>query len=133
MADSADIMRVVESVLGAGVTKDMAALRRAYLDDPRFSGFGDAPPYGLRDYGQAMLHEELRVAGISDYSYEVLEHRISVFGDAAVAALRLVQRGMLVDNKSFTGRSVSAECRATFVLVRCPEWRVAHAHVSRAG
>lgn len=131
MGDSEDVMRVVEALFEAGVTKDASALPGLHLDDPRFSSFGDLPPYDLKDYKSTLLLEELRYASISDYTYDITDSKVSVFGDVAVAALRVVQKGMLVDNKAFTGKHVTMGGRATFVLVRQDGWRIAHIHISR--
>ncbi len=125
-------MGVVRAYFEAGVTKDARALREIHLDDPRFSSFGDLPPYGLKDYESAMLLEELRFASISDYSYRIRDPKVAVFGGTAVAAFGLLQSGMLVDNKAFTGRQVSMEGRATFVLAMSGGWKIVHKHISSA-
>ncbi|RNJ77178.1 MAG: hypothetical protein EB829_02900 [Nitrosopumilus sp. H8] len=132
MSDSEEIIHVIEALFEAGVTKDTSALRDIHLDDSRFSSFGDLPPYDLKDYQTTILLEELKFASISDYTYEIQEPKISIFGDAAVVALKLVQKGMLVDNKAFTGKHVNIGGRATFVLVKSPTWKIAHIHISKA-
>ena len=57
--------------------------------------------------------------------------KIAVYGDTAVAALELNQKGMLVDNKAFTGEHMKIIGRATFVLVKQPTWKIAHIHLSK--
>ena len=134
MPDTEEIIRVIETLFRAGVTKDTSQLRGIHLDDPRFSSFSDLPPYDLKDYQTTIELEELRFVSISDYSYEIRNPKISVFGDAAVAAMELVQRGMLVDNKAYTGEHMQIEGRATFVLARSQgAWKIAHIHLSRTG
>ena len=36
-----------------------------------------------------------------------------------------MQKGMLVDNKAFTGEHIVINGRATFVLVKKPTWKIA--------
>ena len=131
MSDNAEIIRVIEALFEAGITKDMEKLRDIHLDDPRFSSFSDLPPYDLKDYQTTIELEELRFVSISDYTYQITNPKISVFGDTAVAAMELCQKGMLVDNKAYTGKHMSVTGRATFVLVKHPTWKIAHIHLSK--
>jgi len=75
--------------------------------------------------------EELKFISISDYSYEIKKPKISVFGNTAIVAFELNQKGMLVDNKAFTGEHISIDGRATFVLVKIPTWKIVHIHLSK--
>ena len=134
MSERSEIITVVESFFRSGITKDLARMRDTQLDDPRFSSFSDVPPYDLKDFDTTIMLEELRFAGISDYSYEITDPKISTFGDASVAAFSLMQKGMLVDNKAFTGEHIEIRGRATFVLVRSGGgWKIVHIHLSRTG
>jgi len=133
MPDSEEIIRVIEAFFDTGRTKDLAPLRDIQLDDPRFSSFSDVPPYDLKDFKTAVVLEELRFVSISDYDYEITNPRISVFGGTAVAAFELMQKGMLVDTKTYTGEHVVINGRATFVLVKQDGWKIAHIHMSKAG
>jgi len=54
-----------------------------------------------------------------------------VFGNAAVVALELNQKGMLVDTKAYTGEHISINGRATFVLIKQPTWKIVHIHLSK--
>ena len=114
LSDSEDIINVIETLFQAGITKDVTPLREIHLDDSRFSSFSDLPPYDLKDYQTTIELEELRFVSISDYQYEIKKPKISIFGDAAVVAIELVQKGMLVDNKAYTGEHVVINGRATF-------------------
>lgn len=131
LSERDEIIDVIERLFRAGITKNMADLEDIHLDDPRFSSFGDLPPYDLKDYQATIDLEKLRFVSISDYSYSIRNPKISIFGDAAVVAMDLDQSGMLVDNKAYTGRHLSMNGRATFVLVRKPTWKIAHIHLSR--
>ena len=131
LTDNEEIIRIIETLFQAGITKDLSQLKDIHLNDSRFSSFSDLPPYDLKDYQTTIELEELRFVSISDYSYEIKNPKISVFGDAAVVAMELIQKGMLVDNKAYTGEHMTISGRATFVLVKQPTWKIGHIHLSR--
>jgi len=131
LIDNEEIIKIIETLFQAGVTKDLTKLKEIHLDDSRFSSFSDLPPYDLKDYKTTIELEELRFISISDYSYEIKNPKISIFGDTAIVAIELIQQGMLVDNKAFTGEHMKIKGRATFVLVKQPTWKIAHIHLSR--
>ncbi len=131
MNDSEEIIKIVETLFQSGVTKDLSKLRDIHLNDSKFSSFSDLPPYDLKDYQTTIELEELRFVSISDYSYEIRNPKISLFEKTAVVALELIQKGMLVDNKSYTGEHMTITGRATFVLVKEPTWKIAHIHLSK--
>jgi len=129
--DNEEIIKIIETLFKSGITKDLSTLRDIHLNDPKFSSFSDLQPYDLKDYQNKIELEELKFVSISDYSYEIKKPKISVFGDTAVVALELIQRGMLVDNKEYTGEHMEINGRATFVLVKQPTWKIAHIHLSK--
>ena len=131
LSDNEEIIKVIETLFQAGVTKDLSKLKDIHLDDPKFSSFSDLPPYDLKDYQNTIELEELKFISITDYSYEIKNPKISVFGDTAVIALELIQKGMLVDTKAYTGEHMSIDGRATFVMVKQPTWKIAHIHLSK--
>ncbi|EIJ65909.1 hypothetical protein BD31_I0064 [Candidatus Nitrosopumilus salaria BD31] len=131
LTDNEEIIKIIESLFEAGITKDLGILKDIHLNDPRFSSFSDLPPYDLKDYQNTIELEELRFVSISDYTYEIKNPKISIFGDAAVVAFELIQKGMLVDTKAYTGEHMIVNGRATFVLVKQPTWKIAHIHLSK--
>ena len=131
LIDSEEIIKIIETLFQAGVTKDLTQLKDIHLNDPKFSSFSDLPPYDLKDYQTTIELEELRFISISDYSYEIIKPKISIFGSTAVVAMELTQQGMLIDNKAFTGEHMKIKGRATFVLVKQPTWKIAHIHLSK--
>jgi hypothetical protein len=131
LSDRENIIGVIETFFEIGKTKDLTPLREIQLDDPAFSSFSDVPPYDLKDFKTTIALEELRFVSISDYDYTIRNPKISIFGDVAVVAFELIQKGMLVDNKAFTGEHIVIEGRATFVLVRKESWKIAHIHLSK--
>ncbi len=131
LSDNEEIIKVIETLFQAGITKNLSKLRDIHLNDPKFSSFSDLPPYDLKDYQNTIELEELKFISITDYSYEIKNPKISVFGDTAIVALELIQKGMLVDTKAYTGEHMSIDGRATFVLVKQPTWKIAHIHLSK--
>jgi len=125
------IINTIEKFFEAGKSKNFAILREIQLDDSRFSSFSDVPPYDLKDFATTIVLEELRFVNISDYDYQIKNPKISVFDDTAIVAFELLQKGMLVDNKAFTGESITLDERATFVLVKKPTWKIVHIHLSK--
>jgi hypothetical protein len=131
LPDREEIISVIETFFEIGKTKELAPLRTIQLDDPSFSSFSDIPPYDLKDFKTTVALEELRFVSISDYDYKIRNPKISIFGDVAVVAFELTQKGMLVDNKTFTGEHISIDGRATFVLLKKPSWKIVHIHLSK--
>ncbi len=131
MSENEQVINVIEKFFQAGKTKDLSVLREIQLDDTRFSSFSDVPPHDLKDFATTIALEELRFVSISDYDYQIKNPKISVFDDTAIVAFELLQKGMAVDNKSFTGKLVSIEGRATFVLIKDSSWKIAHIHLSQ--
>ncbi len=131
LSDREQIIDVIETFFDAGKTKDLAKLKEIQLDDSSFSSFSDVPPYDLKDFATTVMLEELKFVSISDYDYAIKNPKISIFGDTAVAAFELNQKGMLVDNKAFTGECISINGRATFVLLKKSTWKIVHIHLSK--
>ncbi len=130
MSEAEQIIGVIEKFFESGKTKNFAPLREIQLDDPNFSSFSDVPPYELQDYKTTLALEELRFVSISDYNYEIKNPKISIYGDSAVVAFELIQKGMLVDNKAYTGEFITIHNRGTFVLIKKPTWKIVHIHLS---
>ena len=131
LLDREQIINVIETFFESGKTKDLTKLKEIQLDDSSFSSFSDVPPYDLKDFATTVMLEELKFVSISDYDYAITNPKISIFGDTAVAAFELNQKGMLVDNKAYTGEHISINGRATFVLVKMSTWKIVHIHLSK--
>ena len=131
MSDREDIIKIVEMFFEIGKTKDLSKLKEIQLNDTNFSSFSDVQPYDLKDYKTSIALEELRFVSISDYDYEIKNPKISIFENFAIVALELMQKGMLVDNKAYTGEHMVINGRATFVLIKQPTWKIAHIHLSK--
>ncbi|AJA92347.1 MAG: Uncharacterised protein [Candidatus Nitrosopelagicus brevis] len=132
MSDQEEIIKIIETFFEIGKSKKLEILKDIQINDSAFSSFSDVPPYDLKDYATTIALEELRFVSISDYDYKINNVKVSIFGETAVVALELVQKGMLVDNKAFTGEHITIGGRATFVLIRQPTWKIIHIHLSKS-
>ena len=131
LSETQQIIKIIETFFETVKTKNFAPLREIQLNDSAFSSFSDMPPYDLKDYTTSMVLEELRFVSISDYDYQIKNPKISIFGETAIVAFELQQKGMLVDNKAYTGEYITIQGRATFVLVKKPTWKIVHIHLSK--
>tara|TARA_Y100001935_G_C17272400_1_gene492687 strand:- start:542 stop:946 length:405 start_codon:yes stop_codon:yes gene_type:complete len=132
MSDQEEIIKIVETFFEIGKSKKLEILKDIQVNDSAFSSFSDVPPYDLKDFATTIALEELRFVSISDYDYKINNVKVSIFGETAVVALELIQKGMLVDNKAFTGEHITIGGRATFVLVKRPTWKIIHIHLSKS-
>ena len=126
-----EIIKVIETFFETGKTKNLGVLKDIQLNSPDFSSFSDVPPFDLKDFATSIALEELRFVSISDYDYEIIKPKISIFDNSAVVAFELLQKGMLVDNKAFTGEHMSITGRGTFVLIKNEIWKIVHFHLSK--
>ena len=133
MSDREEVLGIIEKFFEIGKTKNLEVLKEIQVNDSAFSSFSDVPPYDLKDYSTTIALEELRFVSISDYNYAINNVKVNEFGDTAVVALELIQKGMLVDNKAFTGEHITIPGRATFVLIKKPTWKIVHLHLSKSG
>ena len=131
LSDREEIIKIIELFFETGKTKDLSVLKDIQLNDSLFSSFSDVPPHDLKDYKTSIALEELRFVSISDYDYEIVNPKISIFSDTAIVAFELIQKGMFVDNKAFTGEHITIEGRGTFVLWKKPTWKIIHIHLSK--
>ena len=133
MSEQEEIIKIVEAFFEIGKSKKLEILKDIQINDSSFSSFSDVPPYDLKDFSTTVALEELRFISISDYDYIIKNLKVSIFGDTSVVALELTQKGMLVDNKAFTGEHITIPGRATFVLIKKPTWKIIHIHLSKSG
>jgi len=131
LQDQKEIVKVIQTFFEIGKTKDFSVLGNIQVNSPKFSSFSDVPPYSLKGYAESIALEELRFASISDYDYEIKNAKISIFGSTGVVTFVLNQKGMLVDNKAFTGQHITINGRATFVLIKEDTWKIIHYHLDK--
>ena len=126
-----EIIKVIETFFETGKTKNLGVLKDIQLNSSDFSSFSDVPPFDLKDFATSIALEELRFVSISDYEYEIIKPKISIFDNSAVVAFELLQKCMLLDNKAFTGEHISIKGRGTFVLIKKDDWKIVHIHLSK--
>ena len=131
LADQEQIVKVIQTFFETGKTKDFSVLGNIQVNSPEFSSFSDVPPYSLKGYTESIALEELRFSSISDYDYEIKNVKISIFGSTGVVTFVLNQKGLLVDNKAFTGQHITINGRATFVLIKEDAWKIIHYHLDK--
>ena len=131
MADQEQIVKVIQTFFETGKTKDFSVLGNIQVNSPEFSSFSDVPPYSLKGYAESIALEELRFSSISDYDYEIKNAKISIFWSTGVVTFVLNQKGLLVDNKAFTGQHITINGRATFVLIKEDTWKIIHYHLDK--
>lgn len=129
--DSAKIRDLIYNYFELAKTKEIEKIEE-FLD-PRFSKFGDSPPYDMRDFERALMLEQLQFASLSDYDFKIENLKTQVIGDAAVATFVLQVTGMLVDDYSFRGTTIDNKSRATIILQKDKNgrWKMVHQHLSK--
>ncbi len=131
MSDKEEILDIVNTFFNSGKTKNVAPLSVIQLDDPRFSSYGDVPPFELKDFATTIALEQLRFVSISDYDFELTNMKIDLFESCAIVTFVVKQSGVIVDNYSFRGQHLTMESRATFVFVKFQKWKIAHIHLTK--
>ena len=130
--DETSIKRAVYKAFEIGKSKDLQSIQSMHYNDKRFSKFGDTPPYMRMDFNDACMHEELYFASVSDYDFKIEDLRVDIFDDTAIATFLIEHTGMLVDDYSFTGRTMDVKSRATMVFQKKgSEWLITHEHFSK--
>jgi len=129
--DKKDVEALVFAFFEAGKNKDLTTLADFHSSRDTFTKFDENPPYTRQNSDEAFVHEQAAFANISDYSYDIQDLRIDLFGDAAVATFYLTYRGMFINDYSFEGSAVGSRARVTMVLSRTKAgWKIAHEHFS---
>ena len=131
LSDKEEILKVIQTFFEVGKTKNFSVLRDVQVNSEEFSSLSDVPPYGLKNYSESIALEELRFSSISDYDYEIKNEKTSIFGTTGITTFDLNQKGMLVDNKAFTGQHITINGRATFVLIKENTWKIIHFHLDK--
>lgn len=104
--------------------RDPEAISRL-VDRDRYTKFDDWPPYVLQG-PEALEREAEALMVLKEYSYETMNWRISILGDAALAAFTIKYWGTIRD------RGFDLRSRVTAVLARSGDgWKIIHEHWSR--
>jgi ketosteroid isomerase-like protein len=129
-SESAKIKEVITEYFELAKTKEIEKID-SFLD-PKFTKFGDSPPYDRREFERALMLEQLQFASISDYDFKINDLKIEVKNDSAVATFLLESTGMIVDDYSFRGTTINNKSRTTVVLQKDDKgrWKMIHQHLS---
>jgi ketosteroid isomerase-like protein len=131
-SDEDIVRKAVYRSFEIGKSKDLQAIQSLHFNDKRFSKFGDTPPYMRMDYNETCMYEELYFASVSDYDFKIEDLKVDFFDDMAIATFIIEHTGMLVDDYSFTGRTMSVRSRGTMVLQKNDkQWLIVHEHFSK--
>lgn len=130
-ADSAKIRDLISKYFQLAKSKEIERIPDFF--DQRFTKFGDSPPYDRRELERALMLEQLQFASISDYDFKIEDLKIDIVGDMAVATFALASTGMIVDDYSFRGTTISNRSRATIVFQKDKKgaWKMLHQHLSK--
>ncbi len=130
--DSAKIRDLIHDFFLLAKTKEIEKIE-AFLD-PRFTKFGDWPPYDRRDFDRALMLEQLQFASLSDCDFKIDDMKIEVIGDSALATFIIQISGMIVDDYTFRGTAINSKARATVVLHKDERglWKMIHQHLSKS-
>ena len=131
-SDSAKIRDIIYNYFELAKTKEIEKIEE-FLDSS-FTKFGDSPPYDRRDFERALMLEQLQFASLSDYDFKIENMQVDVAGSSAVATFMLGVTGMIVDDYSFRGTTISNKARATIVLQKeekTGRWKMTHQHLSK--
>ncbi|MDQ3836917.1 MAG: nuclear transport factor 2 family protein [Thermoproteota archaeon] len=128
--ESLEIRNFIEKYFQLAQSKEIEKIEE-FLD-PRFTKFGDSPPYDRRDFGRALMLEQLHFTSLSDYDFKIENLNTELMGDVAVATFLLEVTGIIIDDYSFRGTSVNNKSRATIVLQKDKKhnWKMVHQHLS---
>ncbi|MEM3085010.1 MAG: nuclear transport factor 2 family protein [Nitrososphaerales archaeon] len=130
--DEEIVKKLVYRSFEIGKSKDLQAIQSLHYNDKRFSKFNETPPYMRMDYNETCMYEELYFANVSDYDFKIEDLRVDMFNEMAIATFIVEHTGMLVDDYSFTGRTMSIRSRATMVLYKKDlQWLIVHEHFSK--
>ncbi|MBS7653162.1 MAG: zinc-ribbon domain-containing protein [Candidatus Bathyarchaeia archaeon] len=96
------------------------------VDRERYTKFDDWPPYELQG-PEALEREAEALRVLKEYTYETMNWKINILGDAALAAFTIRYRGTIRD------RDFDLRSRVTAVLAKSGDvWRIVHEHWSRS-
>jgi ketosteroid isomerase-like protein len=126
------IEQTIHQAFNVGKNKELSLIHSIHLNNEQFSKFSDIPPYHLQGYEEACLHEEMFFANVSDYDFKIKDLKIEIFNDIAITAFILEEQGMIVDDYSFTGRTLNVKARVSMIFKKYGDkWLIIHEHLSR--
>jgi len=118
----AELRQVVESIVKDAMTANIEGLQAAHLDSDKFTKFGPRS-FQRQDVASTNASEAAFFGTISDFTQEIRDLKIDVFGDVGIATyyphVSFVQDGV---ERTGSGRQ-------TLVFLRTADgWKIVHEH-----
>ena len=127
-----EVKSLIYTIYESKKNKDIQFLNRIYRNKEKFSKYNEYAPLRRLNRDEALLHDELYISNISDYSYEIKNLRIDIHDNIAIATFYIQHNGIFVNNHNFTGKQIQNRTRSTMIFERYKvEWFVIHEHNSR--
>ncbi|MHB1869127.1 MAG: nuclear transport factor 2 family protein [Nitrososphaerales archaeon] len=127
------VKNAIYKVFDAAKTRDFAILAAMhYQSEELFSKFDYSSPYKRQTISQALMHEEVAYANITDFNYKIDELRIDLVSqEVAIATFNLETGGLFVNDYRFEGSPARANLRASMVFLwKNDQWLIVHEHFS---
>jgi len=121
-AAQVQIREVINSIVKDAETKNIEGLKVAHLKSEKFSKFGPRN-FGRQDVESTNESEEAFFDSIVNYKQEIVDLKIDVFGEVAIATY--------YPHVSFMkdGQEKKGSGRQTFVFLKTNEgWKIVHEH-----
>ena len=126
-----EVKSLIYTIYESKKNKDIQFLNRIYRNKEKFSKYNEYAPLRRLNRDEALLHDELYISNISDYSYEIKNLRIDIHDNIAIATFYIQHNGIFVNNYNFTGKQIQNRTRSTMIFERYKvEWFVIHEHNS---
>jgi ketosteroid isomerase-like protein len=126
------VKNAVLRIFDAARNRDFATLGRMHLHSDEFSKFDDSAPFRRQDIHDASVHEEAAYSTITDFTFNIEDLKVDIFGNVAVATFYLDYSGIFVNDYRFEGSPVKSTSRVTMVFIhKREEWFILHEHFSQ--
>ena len=127
-----EVKSLIYTIYESKKNKDIQFLNRIYRNKEKFSKYNEYAPLRRLNRDEALLHDELYISNISDYSYEIKNLRIEINDKIAIATFYIQHNGIFVNNYNFTGKQIQNRTRSTMIFEKDKvEWFLIHEHSSR--
>ncbi len=132
LSQSDTVPSTIENTIKSVITNRIEGVRKKdaesilrVVDKDRYTKFDDWPPFE-RQGSEALDREAQAFKVLKEYSYELDNWKVDVFGDSSLASFKINYRG-LIRQVDFNIAS-----RVTVFLVNYGgEWKIVHEHWSR--
>ena len=127
-----EVKSLIYTIYESKKNKDIQFLNRIYSNKEKFSKYNEYAPLRRLNRDEALLHDELYISNISDYSYEIKNLRIEINNNIAIATFYIQHNGIFVNNYNFTGKQIQNRTKSTMIFEKNKvEWFLIHEHSSR--